>query len=116
MKMLETECCKWRDTLKQQTHQFEKKIKKAKSESDNKVANLYCELQIRDIKLKDAYDNIRSLQEKLKALEADTSEVGVLTGRQRRIEELEKENYSLKLKGQQSLELEQTFEEKIVHL
>ena len=32
MKMLEKECSKWRNTLKQQTHQFEGKIKKAKSE------------------------------------------------------------------------------------
>ena len=89
MKMLETECCKWRDTLIQQTHQFEEKIKKAKAESDNKVANLYCELQIRDIQLKDANDDISSLQEKLKALDVDTSDdVGVLKGRQRRIEEL----------------------------
>ena len=51
MKMLEKECSKWRNTLKQQSQQFEEKIKKAKSESDNKVANLYCELQIRDIQL-----------------------------------------------------------------
>ena len=80
------------------------------------MANLYCELQIRDIKLKDANDDMCSLQEKIKALEADRSEVGALKGRQRRIQELETENESLKLKGMQSLELEQTFEEKLVHL
>ena len=61
--------------LQQQSYEFEKKIKKAKSESDNKVGNLYCELQIRDIKLKDANDDMCSLQEKLKALEADRSEL-----------------------------------------
>ena len=97
-------------------NQFEEKIKKAKSESDNKVANLYCELQIRDIKLKNANDDMCPLQEKIKALEEDRFEVGVLKGRQRRIEELEKENNSLKLKGEKSFEVEQTFEEKIVHL
>ena len=116
MKMLETECSKWRDTLKQQSHHFEEKIKKAKSESDNKVANLYRELQIRDLQLKDANEAMCSLQEKRKPLEADKSENGVLKGSQRRIQELETENESLKLKGMQSLELEQTFEEKIVHL
>ena len=36
--------------------------------------------------------------------------------RLRRIEELEKENNSLKLKGKKSLELEKIYEEKIVHL
>ena len=40
----------------------------------------------------------------------------MLNGRQRRIQELETDNESLKLKGMQSLELEHTFEEKIVHL
>ena len=116
MKMFETECYKWKNTLKQQSYEFEEKIKKAKFESDNKVANLYCKLQIRDIKLKDANDDMCSLQEKIKALEANRSEVGVLKGRQRRIEELEKENNSPKLKYKKIFELEQTFEEKIVHL
>ena len=98
------------------TQQFEEKIKKAKSESDNKVANLYCEIQIRDIQLKDANEVMCSLQEKLKALEGDRTEDGVLKGSQRRIQELEKENNSLKLKGKKSFELEKTFEEKIIHL
>ena len=80
------------------------------------MATLYCELQIQDIKLKNDNDDMCSLQEKLKALDAYGSEVGVLKGRQRSIEELETENESLKLKGKQSLGFEQTFEENIVHL
>ena len=56
------------------------------------------------------------LQEKIKALEADRPEVGELKGRQKRIEELQKENNSLKLKENKSFELEKTYEEKMVNL
>ena len=77
------------------------------------MANLYCEIQIRDIQLKDANEAMYSLQEKIKALEADESEDDVLKGRQRRIQELETENEFLKLKGKQSVELEQTFEKRL---
>ena len=49
-------------------------------------------------------------------MEADRPEVGELKVRVRRIEELEKENESLKLKGKRSHEREKSFEERIVHL
>ena len=116
MAMLEKDRDQWMKESKQKSAELVDTIKKIKIECHDKVANLYCELQIRDIKLKDANDDICSLQEKLKALETDRSEVGVLKEGQRRIQELETENESLKLKGMQSLEFEQTFEEKLVHL
>ena len=99
---------------KQRSEEFEKTIKKIKIESHDKVANLYYEIQIRDMQLQTANDDKYSLQEKIKALEADR--VGELKVRLRRIEELEKENNSLKLKGKKCFELEKTYEEKIVHL
>ena len=46
----------------------------------------------------------------------DTPDFGELKVKLRRIEKLEKENESLKLKGKKSLELEKTFEERIIHL
>ena len=42
------------------------------------MANLYCELQIRDVRLQKSNDDKCSLQEKIKALEADRPEVGEL--------------------------------------
>ena len=86
---------------KQRSEEFEKTIKKVKIESHDNVANLYCEIQIRDMQLQTANDDKCSLQEKIKALEAYRPEVSELKGRQKRIEELEKENNSLKLKGKE---------------
>ena len=79
------------------------------------MANLYCELQIRDIRLQNANDDKCSLQEKIE-VEADRHEFGELKVKLKRIEELEKENDSLRSKEKKSFELEKSFEEKIVHV
>ena len=68
------------------------------------------------IKWQNANDNKCSLQETIKGLEVDRAEFGEFKARLRRIEELEKENESQKLKGKKSFELQKSFEEKIVHL
>ena len=61
MVMLETERDQWMKESKQKSAEFAVRFKKIKIKSHDKVANLHCELQIRDIKLQYANDDKCSL-------------------------------------------------------
>ena len=56
MAMLEKERDQWMKESKQKSAELVDTIKKIKIECHDKVENLYCELHIRDIKLKDVND------------------------------------------------------------